>query len=1076
MKKIIYSLVIMIAAGSLFTSCLEYVEPVGIQQLRTAKADYLDALATLRLADAELQKANATYVLAMAAYQDALTEGQKIENRIREYDVQIKAAQTEYEVDALKKAKELLQVTHNTNMANAKATLAQAEENLRVALRNIAAVQHLLTAEEQKLLNDVTKTYEDAFNFYNAQVLALTKAKAKLWDLEYGFKDSIDWKADYQGQIDLYTAEIAKAQAALKTVPERLDLEKWNAELENMKDSIKAYNYDRQATTSDSAYYMVNTYHEGVEEYERAFEAWLDQYNGKVTVSGTSLDVSGLIAKPKNTKGQVMTAAPQKPSKPVFTSEDARITWKYIAEDSDLAATLVHHKFFDLVADYYQNAPFGTDSTVANGGFFMKPVYKPAGTADTLHIKATVDMKGFIINDSTSTPREYKWKKGNTTITSVGLYGLRGAVENLERELVLVDALSDVPTKQAAYDSLKQIWEADRAYLLGKTYLTEEAEALANLKNNVLVLGEPNGRAEDLIFAIKDFRTSRTGDGVFSGYADSIQLINAIKDFYNAKKAYIGNPGKGFDTLKYKYFGEDREVYLGDLEYSGFVQKSRGVNLFASVYGCDVPYNTVLNHLNKAIDPGFDAGNDYKYDAILGVLRVIFPDNLANLDTWANAELWIDGGMSTADLTWMIEDGTVSAEDPTYDKTLPKLGLKGIASVKFLEVYNRFWGLDGTAGEIADPALAIWDAGCYNENTFKQPYNLVRFTGTTINQNEDLKVILSLVDPNKATLPNTADWTSVDDQSAIFGKPGARSEFYDMLLAEQELMMEKAKTTYSATLAKIVAYVNEVEADFDAKKTEMEDKYNTDLANYNTDNAAWSQYQSDLEAKKEELLTALTGKKDGKVVQTIPTPVNYQVPSCMKKYLDHEGLAVYNGEYDLGGKQLEWANASLKDYPANLKKWMIEARTANHVIGHLNTLLGVLDPAYRAAVKIYTYDWKKYVLAVGADGKYDVNITAMKQDLGDSATDLIGFFENYNKYQKEYSDAWKQYQEDCEVELGFWKKVLAKYNAGFDPLEIAIEEQKNIVAALEKKVELAKKFLDEAEAQYKATVAKLLNK
>ena len=56
MKKIIYSLVIMIAAGSLFTSCLEYVEPVGIQQLRAAKADYLDALAQLRLADAELQK------------------------------------------------------------------------------------------------------------------------------------------------------------------------------------------------------------------------------------------------------------------------------------------------------------------------------------------------------------------------------------------------------------------------------------------------------------------------------------------------------------------------------------------------------------------------------------------------------------------------------------------------------------------------------------------------------------------------------------------------------------------------------------------------------------------------------------------------------------------------------------------------------------------------------------------------------------------------------------------------------------------------------------------------------------
>jgi predicted nucleic acid-binding Zn-ribbon protein len=159
MKKIIYSLVIMIAAGSLFTSCLEYVEPAGIQQLRAAKADYLDALATLRLADAELQKANATYVNARAAYVDAQTEWQLIENRIHEYDVQIKAARTEYEVDSLTKLKELLQVQHDTGMANARAALAWAQENLRVTLRDIAAVQNLFTAGERTVFADVLGRY-----------------------------------------------------------------------------------------------------------------------------------------------------------------------------------------------------------------------------------------------------------------------------------------------------------------------------------------------------------------------------------------------------------------------------------------------------------------------------------------------------------------------------------------------------------------------------------------------------------------------------------------------------------------------------------------------------------------------------------------------------------------------------------------------------------------------------------------------------------------------------------------------------------------------------------------------------
>ena len=59
MKKIIYSLVIMIAAGSLFTSCIDQAEPVGILEIRTVKADYIRALKDLRAADAEFRRAEA---------------------------------------------------------------------------------------------------------------------------------------------------------------------------------------------------------------------------------------------------------------------------------------------------------------------------------------------------------------------------------------------------------------------------------------------------------------------------------------------------------------------------------------------------------------------------------------------------------------------------------------------------------------------------------------------------------------------------------------------------------------------------------------------------------------------------------------------------------------------------------------------------------------------------------------------------------------------------------------------------------------------------------------------------------
>ena len=83
-----------------------------------------------------------------------------------------------------------------------------------------------------------------------------------------------------------------------------------------------------------------------------------------------------------------------------------------------------------------------------------------------------------------------------------------------------------------------------------------------------------DGRAEDLIFAIKDFRLSRATDGLDSSYGDTIRLINAIKDFYNAKKAYIGNPFKGRDSIKFKdAMDQDRMVFLSLIHIFGIQWK-----------------------------------------------------------------------------------------------------------------------------------------------------------------------------------------------------------------------------------------------------------------------------------------------------------------------------------------------------------------------------------------------------------------------------------------------------------------------------------------------------------------------
>mgnify|MGYP000869335625 CR=1 FL=1 len=1095
MKKIIYSLVIMIAASTLFTSCLEYVEPVGIQQLRTAKADYLDALATLRLADAELQRANAAYVLAQTAYVDAMTAHHLITNRIYEYDVQIKAAATELEVDRLKKEKELLQITHAADMARAKEQLAWAEEQLRVALRAIAAVQHLLTPEEREVLAEVTQNYLDALEEYNEWLYDLEEAKAELWNLEYAFKDSTDWGVDYQAEIDFFTAEIARAQTALNTVPENLDLEAWNAEVENLKDSIDAYDYGRQAISKDSVLYMTNVYCEGSEAYERAFEAWLAA--NKAEVDGTSIKLkAGVVPYEKGFDGKDLKAEPVEPAKPDFSGKAARLHWEFTGDTNDPAAALVYNKFVDLIQDYRQVAPFGKDSTVANGGYYGN-VFAGVGGIDTIKINATVDMKDFILNDSTPTPKTYKWKKSDDTeVTSVGLYGLKGAINILERELVLIDAASDVPAKQTAYNNARNRWLADREYLINKTHLAEEAAALANMKTSVLIPDAMktgfDGRAEDLIFAIKDFRLSRTTDGLDSSYGDTIQLINAIKDFYNAKKAYIGNPFKGRDSIKFKdAMDQDRMVFLGDLDYAGFIQKKtqNGPDRFSSIYG-GKNYDTHGSHLNRAVVTGWGTGIESEYDALLKVFVAIFPNNAASFNTWGAAEAFFDGlTLVTGPLAliWEVYGANGLMEDARiggnpYDPQADNLNLKGIGTKNFLKVYNRFWG---TAA--VDMATAIYkdDAGCYTEATFKDPYKLVRFTGAEINFNTDLAVVLSLIDPygkrvdGNYKLTHNWDKVAINSKSAIFGDVagGKPSEFYKMLKAEQDLIIEMAMTTYSATLAEIKAYVAQIEADFDAKRADMQNKYNAAKEAYDFNKAAWATYQANLKAKKEALLLELTGNKEGKVVPAIAKPDanTHNVPTSMKKYFDHEGLPIWNGEYDLGGKQLVWANQYLKDYPAKLKEWMIQTRTANHVIMHLNAIKDILDPAYRAATKIYTYDWKKYVLTVNADHTYQVDVEAIKKDYdAPGAATLLDYFNNYNEYQKEYREAWTKYLKDCTGQLGYWKKVLAAYEAGYDPLEMAVKQQRGIVDTLEEVVAVFKTYLDAAEAEYKATIAKLL--
>ena len=139
MKKIIYSLVIMIAAGSLFTSCIENVEPAGVLALRQAKAKYIESLTTLKAADAVKVQAEAAVDQAQAKVLEAQIAVVNAEAAYRQAEAAYKEAEAKVkEAEAKKVAAEVDAIA---SQAQADAAVAQAQADLLKAQAEAAKAQ-----------------------------------------------------------------------------------------------------------------------------------------------------------------------------------------------------------------------------------------------------------------------------------------------------------------------------------------------------------------------------------------------------------------------------------------------------------------------------------------------------------------------------------------------------------------------------------------------------------------------------------------------------------------------------------------------------------------------------------------------------------------------------------------------------------------------------------------------------------------------------------------------------------------------------------------------------------------------
>lgn len=267
MKKIL--LIGTAALGMFFmtTSCLENVEPAGIEAMRQAKAELISAQAAYKAAET-------AYLTAQQALVDVEVAKEEINNQMLEIDLQAKQlalemqqAQNEHDIRMLEleylrqqaqdeaRQKELeSQISyweyliaknqmdtelldldrevalekHNARMIELQARTAEAEYELEMALRNLEALKAGLTQTETNQLNALIAIVDAQRQELDKAQDALIKADRDLINAQYTYTaDSTYWYNIYALEVASWERTLELAQKDLAEVPALAEEGSW---------------------------------------------------------------------------------------------------------------------------------------------------------------------------------------------------------------------------------------------------------------------------------------------------------------------------------------------------------------------------------------------------------------------------------------------------------------------------------------------------------------------------------------------------------------------------------------------------------------------------------------------------------------------------------------------------------------------------------------------------------------------------------------------------------------------------------------------------------------------------------
>ncbi len=834
MKKIIYSLVIMIAAGSLFTSCIEQVEPDGILALREAKARYYDALAQLRAKDGVYREAEAALKLAEAAVQqatadkikaetDAFTKMAALNRELKQLEIDsmtmemtLRAAQIEAEIDSIQKAMEIASKQHEIDLVNKQKQLAKAEEDLRVALRDIQLAAQDLTAAEKEAVISAAQVYlmaREAVIDKNHEIFELETKLAKAQkELAEGALTWNEEEHDYTDAVEYYNAKIAQALAdiadfeeAIKNIPNDVPgaeiedaLKAWQDEIDGYKATQQELDYALAGISKDKAALLVK-YHDANAAYRSKVSSWLNanypflgdmnsnfgypmgdpadlseddipvdpEGNTEYTVHFGFTDEEGVLGE----AGKEYVQG-DKVGMPATAGELDKVL-----PDLEIKTTPAFTKFNALLDSYNGVDVDGVTRTIITNGMWNS---------------VDADMKDFILGTKDSTVGSQKLTRvndeGKEYTAATADYGLWGAYYTLLRDKVLLEPVTTpVADLEKQLAAAKKVWEDHRAILkAGKDKYQPLVDAKAALKKAQDTEGD---QSKGIVAAIEELTEAlESVNSVDLSKNDSVRIINAFAAFAKAREEYLvyNNDGKSAINFKYYRYGS---------------QKKGGKTIIDSVLFSTLNYNDLKDdkygYLTTDADTRYcgdavDFTPEKHQYALAHIARQLLNKQFADMilkdpATWDFSSCDLNATIGTPvhnafydEYEYVAKDVDPKHKEPhmitkpggeIYESPALVAAKEAVtyATNEYENIYRMFWAEEypGDKNQL--------DVEKYTYKTFTDPYNCVTFTGQDIDFTKAIGAILGTVDKaatdqNATNLNNSG---AVSTSSVVFGQTKA---------------------------------------------------------------------------------------------------------------------------------------------------------------------------------------------------------------------------------------------------------------------------------------------------------------